>query len=103
MPLGHRHRVRVGMTTGMAGLGRLVLPDGDGHGAGLMLVPVMIPLCLAGAPGAALTAAGSLPVALAAIGMHTAGHAAGDAVRRRRGLPSGLGWRFCAAAGSMST
>jgi hypothetical protein len=37
----------------------------------LMLVPVLIPLCLAAAPAQELTAAGSLPVALAAVGAHT--------------------------------
>jgi hypothetical protein len=41
------------------------------HGAGLMLVPVLIPLCLAGSPARELTAAGSLPIALAAVGVHT--------------------------------
>ena len=41
------------------------------HGAGLMLVPVLIPLCLAGSPAQELTAAGSLPIALAAVGVHT--------------------------------
>ena len=68
---GHRRRVRVGMTTGMAGLAAWSFLMATAHGAGLMLVPVLIPLCLSGAPGAALTASGSLPVALAAIGTHT--------------------------------
>lgn len=40
------------------------------HGAGLMLVPVVIPLCLAASPGKELTTAGSLPIALAAISTH---------------------------------
>lgn len=68
---GHRHRVRVGMTTGMAGLTLWSFLMATGHGAGLMLVPVVLPLCLAEGPGGALTAAGSLPVALAAIAVHT--------------------------------
>ncbi|MGO4816707.1 hypothetical protein AB4156_45195, partial [Cupriavidus sp. 2MCAB6] len=42
------------------------------HGAGLMLVPVIIPLCLAATPARELTAAGSLPVSLAAIALHMA-------------------------------
>ena len=42
------------------------------HGAGLMLVPVLIPLCLAASPARELTATGSLPIALAAVGVHTA-------------------------------
>jgi len=69
---GHRHRVRIGMRTGMAGLGLWSFLMAAGHGAGLMLVPVIIPLCLTEMPGQELTAAGSLPVALAAIGVHTA-------------------------------
>ena len=69
---GHRHRVRVGMTTGLAGLGLWSFLMATGHGAGLMLVPVVLPLCLAAAPGAELTASGSLPVALAAVAVHTA-------------------------------
>jgi hypothetical protein len=36
-----------------------------------MLVPVVIPLCLSGTPARDLTAAGSLPIALAAIAVHT--------------------------------
>ena len=69
---GHRHRVRVGMQTGMAGLGFWSFMMATTHGAGLMLVPVLIPLCLAATPAKELTAAGSLPIALAAIGVHMA-------------------------------
>ena len=69
---GHRHRVRIGMTTGMLGLGFWSFLMATAHGAGLMLVPVVIPLCLAASPAKELTAAGSLPIALAAIGTHMA-------------------------------
>ncbi|MEP9372878.1 hypothetical protein [Mesorhizobium sp. KR1-2] len=69
---GHRHRVRIGMTTGMVGLGVWSFLMATAHGAGLMLVPVLIPLCLAASPAGELTAAGSLPIALAAVGVHTA-------------------------------
>jgi hypothetical protein len=68
---GHRHRVRVGMTTGMAGLCLWSFLMATGHGAGLMLVPLVLPLCMAAGPGAELTAAGSLPVALGAVAVHT--------------------------------
>lgn len=68
---GHRHRVRIGMTTGMIGLGVWSFLMATTHGAGLMLVPVIIPLCLAATPARELTAAGSLPIAMAAIGVHT--------------------------------
>ena len=43
---GSRHRVRVGMQTGMAGLAGWSFLMASAHGAGLMLVPVLIPLCL---------------------------------------------------------
>jgi hypothetical protein len=42
------------------------------HGAGLMLVPALVPLCLADNPARAITASGSLLLALAAVGVHTA-------------------------------
>jgi hypothetical protein len=42
------------------------------HGAGLMLVPALIPLCMGTAPGRGLGASGSLMLALAAVGVHTA-------------------------------
>ena len=69
---GHRHRVRVGMTTGMVGLGLWSFLMATAHGAGLMLVPVLIPLCLAESPAKEITAGGSLPIALAGVGVHTA-------------------------------
>jgi len=69
---GHRHRVRVGMRAGMAGLALWSFLMATAHGAGLMLVPVVIPLCLAASPAAELTAGGALPVALAAVGVHMA-------------------------------
>lgn len=69
---GHRHRVRVGMTTGLTGLGIWSFVMATAHGAGLMLVPVVIPLCLPESPARELTAAGSLPIALAAVGTHMA-------------------------------
>ncbi|PWK71665.1 hypothetical protein [Aminobacter sp. AP02] len=67
---GHNHRVRIGMKTGMMGLGVWSFLMATAHGAGLMLVPVLIPLCLSGSPASDLTAAGSLPIALSAIGVH---------------------------------
>jgi hypothetical protein len=67
---GSRHRVRFGMQVGMLGLGAWSFLMASAHGAGLMLVPVLIPLCLAASPAQELTAAGS-PIALAAIGVHT--------------------------------
>jgi len=69
---GHRQRLRVGMQTGLAGLALWSFLMSSAHGAGLMLVPVLLPLCLANSPSGRLTASSSLPVALAALGVHTA-------------------------------
>jgi hypothetical protein len=68
---GSRHRVRFGMQVGMLGLGAWSFLMASAHGAGLMLVPVLIPLCLAGSPAGELSAGAAAPVALAAVGIHT--------------------------------
>jgi len=63
---GHRHRVRVGMTAGFAGLALWSFLMATAHGAGLMLVPALIPLC-----GAAPSLGASpLAISLAATGVH---------------------------------
>jgi hypothetical protein len=69
---GHRQRVRVGMTTGLVGLALWSFLMASAHGAGLMLIPVVIPLCLADAPAQELTAGASIGTALAALAVHTA-------------------------------
>jgi hypothetical protein len=69
--IGRRHKVRVGMQTGLAGLFLWSFLMANAHGAGLMLIPAVIPLCLAAAPAHELTAAGSTPIALLALGLHT--------------------------------
>ncbi len=69
---GHRHRVRVGMQTGLAGLVLWSFLMATAHGAGLMLLPVLIPLCITASPAAEITASAALPVSLAAVGVHTA-------------------------------
>lgn len=68
---GHRHRVRVGMQTGMAGLALWSFLMASAHGAGLMLVPVLIPLGLAATPAGEIIENGRLLVSLAAVGVHT--------------------------------
>ncbi len=67
---GHRHRVRVGMRTGVMGLTLWSFLMATGHGAGLMLIPALVPLYLAATPARELTASGSLPISLAAIAVH---------------------------------
>jgi hypothetical protein len=68
---GRRHKVRVGMQTGLGGLFLWSFLMANAHGAGLMLIPAVVPLCLAMSPAHELTAAGSIPVALLALGLHT--------------------------------
>jgi len=68
---GSRHRVRVGMRTGMAGLALWSFLMAGAHGAGLMLVPILIPLGPGGSHAGHLPASGSLSLALAAVGVHT--------------------------------
>jgi hypothetical protein len=66
---GHRHRVRFGMTTGMAGLAAWSFLMATAHGAGLMLWPVLMPLCF---PGGVATSAGEpFMLALLGLGVHT--------------------------------
>lgn len=64
---GHRHRIRVGMTTGLAGLVAWSFLMASAHGAGLMLVPALLPLCV----GPSAIGAGSIWIAAAAAGVHT--------------------------------
>ncbi len=49
---GHRHRLPIGMTAGFAGLALWSAATATLHGAGLMLIPALMPLCAAGAPAA---------------------------------------------------
>ncbi len=67
---GHRHRVRVGMTTGYVGLAFWSFLMATAHGAGLMLIPALIPLCLAATPAKELLARASLEIAFLAIAAH---------------------------------
>jgi hypothetical protein len=64
---GHRHRVRIGMTTGFAGLVVWSFLMATAHGAGLMLIPALIPLC----GSMAQTLGGPLYVSIAAVALHT--------------------------------
>ena len=68
---GHRRRVRIGMQAGLAGLALWSFLMAGAHGAGLMLVPAVLPLC-AGAATADGALAGPLTVATAAVAVHTA-------------------------------
>ena len=67
---GHRHRVRFGMQTGLIGLGVWSFLIATAHGAGLMLWPALMPLCIGA--GAEPGATGPVATALLGIGVHTA-------------------------------
>ncbi len=67
---GHRHRVRVGMRTGMLGLFLWSFLMASAHGAGLMLIPALLPLHAIHAHAHGFDAA-SIPVAIAAVALHT--------------------------------
>jgi hypothetical protein len=66
---GSRHRVRVGMKTGLAGLGLWSFLMAIGHGAGLMLWPALMPLCFPS--GASSGTDGPFVPALLGVGLHT--------------------------------
>jgi len=56
---------------GHAGLALWSFMMSTAHGAGWMLVPALIPLCMGDAPAREISASGSLALALAAVGVHT--------------------------------
>ena len=70
--LSGRTPKRARAPAGHTGLALWSFMMSSAHGAGLMLVPALIPLCIGDAPGRPVTASGSLTVALAAVGVHTA-------------------------------
>ena len=65
-------RSTIGWRAGHAGLAGWSFVMATAHGAGLMLVPALVPLCLSGDPARAITASGSMALALAAVAVHTA-------------------------------
>jgi hypothetical protein len=89
--------------TGHAGLALWSFMMSTAHGAGLMLVPALVPLCM-GDPAAArpVGASGSLLLALAAVGVHSAAMLVVTglvALGVCRGVDAGAGWlRFFATA-----
>jgi hypothetical protein len=66
---GSRHRARVGMRVGFAGLLLWSFVMAGAHGAGLMVVPALMPLCVGPTAGG-----GSAPLAapVIAVAVHTA-------------------------------
>jgi len=71
---GQRHRVRIGMRTGYAGLFLWSATMAVAHGAGLMVIPALMPLGVEMAGHShhgQMPAQTSVAIALAAVGVHT--------------------------------
>ncbi|MGF6778335.1 hypothetical protein [Paraburkholderia sp. GAS334] len=78
---GHRMRSRVGMQAGFVGLTAWSFVMSSAHGAGLMLIPALMPICNGLSDGSAATLAGTqilsgvppvAAIAAAALAVHTA-------------------------------
>jgi hypothetical protein len=68
---GHRAPVRIGMQTGLAGLALWSFMMASAHGAGFMLIPALLSLCVSPGMSGELTASTSLPISFAALAVHT--------------------------------
>jgi hypothetical protein len=69
---GAGKRSPISTQAGHAGIALWSFLMATAHGAGMMLVPALVPLCMAGNPAREITASGSLVLALAAVGVHMA-------------------------------
>jgi hypothetical protein len=69
--LGHGSRLSK-QRAGPAGVALWSLAMGTAHGAGLMLLPALVSLCAGDGPAREITASGSMPLAIAAVGVHLA-------------------------------
>ena len=98
--LSHRAPAVARATAGHTGLALWSFAMSTAHGAGLMLVPALAPLCLGGASAAAGSAPGALGLALAGLSVHTAAMLAVAGL-----LASGAcrGWKACGAWRGSST
>jgi hypothetical protein len=68
---GHRHRLRIGLRTGLAGLFAWSFVMATAHGAGAMLIPVLMPLAQAGEHAHHMPASASLLTAALAVLVHS--------------------------------
>jgi hypothetical protein len=69
---GHRHRVHIGLKTGLLGLAAWSFMMATAHGAGMMLIPVLMPLeHLAGEHAHPMPATASLWIATLAVIVHS--------------------------------
>jgi hypothetical protein len=68
---GHRHRLRIGLRTGLIGLAAWSFVMATAHGAGMMLIPVLMPLAEAGEHAHHMPATNSLLIASLAVLVHS--------------------------------
>ena len=68
---GHRHRLRIGLRTGLIGLFAWSFVMATAHGAGMMLIPVLMPMEPAGEHAHQMPATGSLFIATLAVLVHS--------------------------------
>jgi hypothetical protein len=66
---GHRHRVRFGMQANLLGLGAWSFLMATAHGAGLMLIPALMPICFA--PEQPISLANAAGTAIAGVLVHS--------------------------------
>lgn len=64
--------IRTGARAGHAGIALWSCLMATAQGAGLMLVPALVPLCMSDTPAREITASGSVLLALLAVGVHLA-------------------------------
>ena len=81
---------RVRRAAAGGGLALWSLAMGLANGAGMMLVPALVPLCVSGSPARAITATGSMALALAAVALHLAAMLATTALAA---WAAARGWR----------
>src|SRR5262249_35200158 len=68
---GHRRRVRIRMQAGLAGLALWAFLMATAHGAGLMILPALMPLCMPDSPVREVGGGESAAMTAAAVGVHT--------------------------------
>ena len=68
---GHRHRLRIGLKTGLVGLAAWSFVMATAHGAGMMLIPVLMPLAQAREHAHHMPATTSLWIASLAVLAHS--------------------------------
>jgi hypothetical protein len=68
---GHRTPIRIGMQTGLAGLALWSFMMASAHGAGFMLIPALLSLCVSPGMDGELNGSTSLPISFVALAVHT--------------------------------